>query len=64
MTIGLLLALAATRLMHVVLVGISPADPLRFVATILILVLAALLGCIVPALRAMGVDLMVALRFE
>ena len=62
--IGLVLSLAATRLLSVTLVGVSPTDPLTFAATVGVLVAAAFLGCVVPARRAMGVDPMMALRYE
>ena len=62
--IGLVLSLAATRMLRVTLVGVSPTDPLTFAATVGVLVAAAFLGCVVPARRAMGVDPMVALRYE
>jgi ABC-type antimicrobial peptide transport system permease subunit len=62
LAIGLLLALAATRLLRVALVGVSPSDPLTFVAIVLVLTAAALLGCLVPARRALRVDPVVALR--
>jgi putative ABC transport system permease protein len=62
--IGLLLALAVTRLLRAVLVGVSPSDPLTFVGIVLVLTFAAALGCVLPARRAMKVDPMVALRYE
>ncbi len=62
--IGLLLALGVTRLLCVVLVGVSPSDPLTFVGIVLVLTIAAALGCALPARRAMKVDPMVALRYE
>ena len=62
--IGLLLALGVTRLLRVVLVGVSPSDPLTFVGIVLVLTIAAALGCAGPARRAMKVDPMVALRYE
>jgi putative ABC transport system permease protein len=64
LSIGLLLALAATRLLETQLEGVSSHDPLTYVATVLVLCLAALLGCVIPARRAMRVDPMVALRYE
>jgi putative ABC transport system permease protein len=62
--IGLLLALAVTRLLRAVLVGVSPSDPLTFVGIVMVLAIAATLGCAVPARRATKVDPMVALRHE
>jgi putative ABC transport system permease protein len=64
LAIGLLLALAVTRLLRVVLVGVSPSDPLTFAGIVLVLIFAAALGCAIPARRAMKVDPMVALRYE
>ena len=62
--IGLVLALMVTRLLRVALVGVSPSDPLTFVGIVLVLTIAAALGCAVPAQRAMKVDPMEALRYE
>jgi putative ABC transport system permease protein len=64
MAMGMLLALGATRLLHVILVGVSPSDPLTFAGTLVVLACAAMLGCVVPARRAMRVDPMIALRYE
>jgi putative ABC transport system permease protein len=62
LAIGLFLALAATRLLRVALVSVSPGDPLTFVAIVPVLTVAALLGCLAPARRALRVDPVVALR--
>ena len=62
--IGLVLALMVTRLLRVALVGVSPSDPLTFAGIVLVLAIAAALGCAVPARRAMKVDPMEALRYE
>jgi putative ABC transport system permease protein len=61
---GLLLALGATQVFRSALRGVSPTDPVTFAATVVVLLLAAVLGCAVPARRAMRVDPMVALRHE
>jgi len=61
---GLLLALAGTQVFRSGLQGVSPDDPVTFAGTVVILVVAAILGCVVPARRAMRVDPMVALRYE
>jgi putative ABC transport system permease protein len=46
------------------LYGVSPADPLTFVAVAAMMSLVTLLACYVPTRRAMRVDPMVALRYE
>jgi putative ABC transport system permease protein len=64
LTIGLAGSLAVNRLLKAELVQISPADPITLVIASAALILAALLGCLIPARRAMRVDPMVALRHE
>jgi ABC-type antimicrobial peptide transport system permease subunit len=61
---GLACALAATRLLSSVLVGVSAVEPLTFGAASLLLAGVALLACYLPALRAARVDPMAALRNE
>jgi putative ABC transport system permease protein len=46
------------------LVNVSPSDPVTLVVASSVLILAALLGCFIPARRAMRVDPVVALRHE
>jgi putative ABC transport system permease protein len=62
--IGLLGALALTRLMTTLLFEVSPTDPITFGAVALCLIVAALLACYVPARRATRVDPLIALRYE
>ncbi len=62
--LGLLAAIAFTRLMQGLLFGISASDPRTFVAVALLLIGVALLACWIPARRATKVDPLEALRSE
>jgi predicted permease len=61
---GLPLALVCTRVLKSALIGVSPGDPLTFIGVVFVLGLAGILGCAVPALRAIRVDPLAALRCE
>ncbi len=63
-TIGLALALGLTRLMVGLLFGVSPVDPLTFLAVAAALIGVALVASYLPARRAAAVDPMSALRAE
>ena len=47
-----------------VLIQVSPADPLSLGVTAAVLTAAALLGCLIPARRAMRIEPLRALRTE
>jgi predicted permease len=62
--IGAAGAVAATRVLANFLFEVKPLDPEVFALVALMLVLAAICACYIPARRAMRVDPMVALRYE
>jgi putative ABC transport system permease protein len=62
--IGLIAAIAFTRVMKSLLYEVSATDPLTFAAISLLLAVIALLACWIPARRAAKVDPMIALRSE
>jgi putative ABC transport system permease protein len=60
--IGLAFALAGTRYVEAHLFGVTATDPLTFVSGGVVLAVAGLTASLIPALRAMRVDPVVALR--
>jgi ABC-type antimicrobial peptide transport system permease subunit len=65
MLIGLGLAFFATRPLAMFLVpGLSASDPVAFLTVVVVLTWVALLATLAPAVRALRVDPMTALRYE
>jgi ABC-type antimicrobial peptide transport system permease subunit len=61
---GLLLSVAAVRLLHGFLYGLSPFDPVAFAAASLAWLIVAMLASWYPARRATRVDPLTALKYE
>lgn len=62
--IGLIAAVAATRLMQNFLYNVHPIDPATFVIVSLFLAIVVLLACYIPARKAAKVNPIIALRYE
>ena len=62
--LGVIGALAATRLAASMLYGVAPRDPLTFVGVVALLVLVAVGASWLPARRATRVDPIIALRAD
>jgi len=63
-SVGLLLSLAAGRVLSQILYGVSSTDPFALITSSLMLAAAALLACFLPARRATYVNPITALRTE
>jgi putative ABC transport system permease protein len=64
LALGLAASVALTPVLKSQLVRVSPIDPLTLAASAAILMLATMLGCLVPAWRALRVDPVVTLRHD
>ena len=62
--VGIAGAFAATRVLRSSLYEVSPLEPRVFVGTVLLLLLAAVLACLIPAWRATRANPMEAIRAE
>lgn len=62
--LGLVAAFGIAHLLSSLLFGVAPGDPLTYVGVTLLLAAAALIACYVPALRALRIDPVAALREE
>jgi putative ABC transport system permease protein len=62
--VGVLLSLGVGRVLAQILYEVSPSDPFALISSSLLLAIAALLACFLPARRATHVEPLQALRTE
>ena len=63
-SVGLIGAIALTRVIATLLFGVGTKDPTTFLAVAILLAVVAFIACYIPAWRATKVDPLVALRYE
>jgi putative ABC transport system permease protein len=64
LVVGLVAAAMLSRLMTTLLFDVTPTDPLTYAAVAGVIVAAGIVACLVPATRALRVDVINALRAE
>ena len=64
LTVGLAASFAVNRVLKAQLVQVSPSDPITLAVASVVLILAAMLGCLIPARRATRINPTEALRWE
>ena len=62
--LGLSGALVLTRYVRALLFGIAPSDPMTLASVVMLILVASIASCLIPALRATRVDPMRALRSD
>lgn len=62
--IGIAVGVAAGRTLQAILAGISPVDPAVYAGAVALTTAMTLLGCLLPAVRAVRVDPLTAIRME
>jgi len=64
LTLGVVLSLAATRLVETALFGITPTDAPTYGTVVMVMLAVVLAACDLPARRAARVDPLSAIRME
>jgi putative ABC transport system permease protein len=64
LVIGGAIAVASANFLRSLLYGVSPFDPLALAAAMVLLGIAAIVSCAIPATRATRVDPLIAMRAE
>jgi len=64
LAVGLAASVVVNRVLQSMLVQVSPSDPLTLAVSSTVLVVAAALGCLIPARRAIRIDPVIALRHD